>query len=423
MNLPKSGSNNIVIVRPIATIGDLVGTSAADPETIEVKNTYYYYEYAKNSNRTPKYITLKSKYDIQYLSADGTTISNGNLLNVMALSYDDMKNGHLLNRLKAGEPGFANVTTTENGGARIDGKYSFPGSDDFLKGENYPFPTILKQGNSINVHYGEWPREGIYWDESRASMDIFEDLQLEGDNKDFAVKTFKLLDPKPVLAYNLSKENFTITYSNGEKEEEAAVLSDNVADSQFTASPVGNEAILEAFSSEMTEEGEDGFASGVEVYEVTGAGETDAVQAEEPGTRTLSEEERIAEIMEIRYDDTEKCYLATVKALKTGATIITVSTTGIDNQPYMASFNLNVSADLSVFATPESVTQKIGQSQKIILHAVPTAQLSSAQAEAAIESVADSTSQVQASDGWTANSYSSIPNCFTISTKAFTAKV
>ena len=223
MNLPKSGSNNIVIVRPIATIGDLVGTSAADPETIEVKNTYYYYEYAKNSNITPKYITLKSKYDIQYLNADGTTISNGNLLNVMALSYDDMKNGHLLNRLKAGEPGFANVTTTENGGARIDGKYSFPGSDDFLKGENYPFPAIVTQENpfydadfpmsgeakNVYVHYGAWPLSGgLFTDIKSAEIDL---LTSDTGMQDIAVKYYQdgnLVDMTAAPSVSTSSGNF-----------------------------------------------------------------------------------------------------------------------------------------------------------------------------------------------------------------------
>ena len=421
IKMPSSKEQISVIksIEPLGSNGETPFENASNYHVkVLVENSYYY----KNNIPQTKTFAIKDhgrdgyekivetaygeqQRDWTNIESDAIALEWSQLAGLKPITKNNQEVylTEVLNRDPAGGTGgssFGAVTTILNNQS-VDGKYSFPGTRTDLEGENYPFPTILKQGE-INVHYGEWPREGIYWDESRASMDIFEDLQLEGDNKDFAVKTFKLLDPKPVLAYNLSKENFTITYSNGEKEEEAAVLSDNVADSQFTASPVGNEAILEAFSSEMTEEGEDGFASGVEVYEVTGAGETDAVQAEEPGTRTLSEEERIAEIMEIRYDDTEKCYLATVKALKTGATIITVSTTGIDNQSYRASFNLNVSADLSVFATPESVTQKIGQSQKIILHAVPTAQLSSAQAEATIESVADSTSQVQASDGWTA---------------------
>ena len=71
---------------------------------------------------------------------------------------------------------FATVTKKEND-QNVDGKYSFPGNRTDLEGENYPFPTILtqktKRGTSVNVHYGAWPLEGIFWRESRATMDNF----------------------------------------------------------------------------------------------------------------------------------------------------------------------------------------------------------------------------------------------------------
>ena len=93
---------------------------------------------------------------------------------------------------------FAKVTTEEND-QDVDGKYSFPGNRTDLEGENYPFPTILtqktKRGTSVNVHYGAWPLEGIFWRESRATMDIFEDMDLEqtdDSNPPRALKTFYL---------------------------------------------------------------------------------------------------------------------------------------------------------------------------------------------------------------------------------------
>ena len=51
-------------------------------------------------------------------------------------------------------------------------------------------------------------------------MDIFEDLQLNGgdSNDGWAVKTFNLLDRNGRLAATLKKDDFTITYSNGEED-------------------------------------------------------------------------------------------------------------------------------------------------------------------------------------------------------------
>jgi type II secretory pathway pseudopilin PulG len=75
---------------------------------------------------------------------------------------------------------FNTVTTTEQGVA-IDGKYSFPGTDTELKGLNYPFPTVLTQtdvfGNTVNVHYGAWPKLGIYWDKPSVDFNLYANRQ------------------------------------------------------------------------------------------------------------------------------------------------------------------------------------------------------------------------------------------------------
>lgn len=71
-------------------------------------------------------------------------------------------------------PDFQQVTTKENQ-ASINGKFSFPGSDKQLAGLDYPFPTILTQennGETVHVHYGRWPKFGIYWQEHQATMDL-----------------------------------------------------------------------------------------------------------------------------------------------------------------------------------------------------------------------------------------------------------
>lgn len=87
--------------------------------------------------------------------------------------------------------GFGWVTNMENG-STIHGKYSFPGSDAALQGQDYPFPTVLTQKNSlgetVNLHYGAWPKVGMFWNEGIVSMDLIADYEPTSG----AVKNLKL---------------------------------------------------------------------------------------------------------------------------------------------------------------------------------------------------------------------------------------
>lgn len=62
--------------------------------------------------------------------------------------------------------GFGEVTKIAVTGENIDGRFSF-GISQKLLGTNYPFPTILTQSSNLaennvaNVHYGDWPVQGI----------------------------------------------------------------------------------------------------------------------------------------------------------------------------------------------------------------------------------------------------------------------
>lgn len=60
--------------------------------------------------------------------------------------------------------------TTEENGQSAHGKYSFPGSAAALRGQDYPFPTVLTQGTAC-LHYGEWPSRGLYWSSGVLSLD------------------------------------------------------------------------------------------------------------------------------------------------------------------------------------------------------------------------------------------------------------
>ena len=45
-----------------------------------------------------------------------------------------------------------------------------PGSAAALRGQDYPFPTVLTQGTAC-LHYGEWPSRGLYWSSGVLSLD------------------------------------------------------------------------------------------------------------------------------------------------------------------------------------------------------------------------------------------------------------
>ena len=70
--------------------------------------------------------------------------------------------------------GFRWVTNEENGSS-IHGKYSFPGSDAALQGQDYPFPTVLRRPDKVNLHYGAWPKVGMFWSEGIVSLDLIAD--------------------------------------------------------------------------------------------------------------------------------------------------------------------------------------------------------------------------------------------------------
>lgn len=291
---------------------------------------------------------------------------------------------------------FAKVTTEEND-QDVDGKYSFPGNRTDLEGENYPFPTILtqktKRGTSVNVHYGAWPLEGIFWRESRATMDIFEDMDLEqtdDSNPPRALKTFYLdsnLVGDDSLGKGLTLNNgFTVEYSNGDDKDDTAIA---------------------AVSQQS--DWSDGFSEGVEISDgtetfVSASEAGDNVQTE---TQTSDQKDYIAQIVKLEYSETEKCYVATVEALKTGTTVITVRATvrkTVDNQKieleYQASFTLTVTADLTVYSDSAEIKGELHQtSDKITLYAVPTSQALSVKEAGSSGSTAEVGADGFSSDG------------------------
>ena len=389
-----SDTTDIKSIEPIGSNGETPFENDSNYHVrVQITNCYYYannipnivhFEICKQKGYTEKFNNWDLK---QWMLRNWTNIEGNPIgLDWSQMSGEKPVTGNetlldLLNKGQAEEDKFSTVTITEND-QEVDGKYTFPGNNPELEGENYPFPTILKQGNSINVHYGEWPLEGIYWEESRASMDIFEDMQLDGANAGSAVKTFNLIDPKPVLSTELKFSNgdFTVTYSNGEKDTTTA---------EFVADNSEN-VVFSAGTDDSESEDSDGFSSGSTQVQTVDSSETE----EEPGTVMLTGDDRIAEITDIVYDNNAKCYVATVKALKTGATIITVTARDGEGKEYSASFNLSVSADLSVYTDEDTIEQGVGGSKDVTLYAVPTA-LRSSVSTASVDEV-----QAVNIDGW-----------------------
>ena len=87
----------------------------------------------------------------------------------------------------------------------ISGKYSFS-DDPSQKGKNYPFPAVIRQGD-IYVHYGAWPRTGVYWTEGRPGMDIFADMKT-----DYAEKIFTLHSDTEIAR---DIDSFTVAPADG----------------------------------------------------------------------------------------------------------------------------------------------------------------------------------------------------------------
>lgn len=373
-------------IEPIGSNGETPHENSYNHHVrVEVKNCYYY------TNNIPE-SSLK-QFTVGNANNSNTWGKYTNIISdAMAISWNQLagnarieKKGTsktLLEWLNTDNTTlFETVTTTENG-QKVNGKYSFPGDRTDLDGEDYPFPTVLQQGSGnghVNVHYGEWPLEGIYWKESRASMDIYEDLVLEeGDNYGIALKDFELLDSKNVLGTDKTlgtgSNDLQVEYGSGEDESDIAAFASGSTESTEAVFTDGMDSGAEEFSSDME------ISDGTSDAAAVGATGTDTTADTRDSSRILDSKDYIAEVVAINYDSTKKCYVATVKARKTGTTVITVKTIGIDSQPYRASFTLTVTADLTVYASPASITQNVDASTDVTLYAVPTAMMTSTNA-------------------------------------------
>ena len=132
-----------------------------------------------------------------------------------ALSYEQMSGradiaGKSFTALLNGgsDDGSFHWVTTEENGQSAHGKYSFPGSDEALQGQDFPFPTVLVQDNVFGrarLHYGWWPSSGLYWSKGLLTLDMITDYDTAGGESAVTLDLrFEGTDPGtelPTLSY------------------------------------------------------------------------------------------------------------------------------------------------------------------------------------------------------------------------------
>lgn len=204
VEMPASGSAHIRCSQSIASIAEMQ-SSAFGSVTNPNINIYNCYAYEPNVKNTDDY---RSRNNNRYWNGQNnlhTGDSSGRYIRLYnkgnkpyvtyeQLSADKNQAGSVINLLNtAGQTkaDFDFVTVTENG-TKIDGKYSYPGNDAGLDGANYPFPTILRQtdtlGQRIRVHYGRWPKGALYWLETRKNFDLLEMYDAVSETSGITVK-------------------------------------------------------------------------------------------------------------------------------------------------------------------------------------------------------------------------------------------
>ena len=190
----NTNKNHVMAVYSLASNGEMQNSNftlnGVYNSDAYIQNCYALTDVAAN---TSDYIRVGSRADWRrQVELTGNTNSGRRVYltnngKTPYITYEQMQTA-LKDLLNGGESTstlkFDTVTVTENG-APIPGKYSFPGANaEMLDGLDFPFPTILTQkdmaGRTVNVHYGRWPTSGLYWERTRATLDLCADRSGEG---------------------------------------------------------------------------------------------------------------------------------------------------------------------------------------------------------------------------------------------------
>ncbi len=212
MNFPAM-QGTIRSISMITSLADRFDTSNVwATDGIMIQNCYYLensanfnienlpkYHIGSSRNSSPASLIQDSTYQQAMLKGNAmwmTKVSQDNTsgdvvgrkYEVTSKSYTELSSSEMANTLG---DAWNFVTTLENG-QDISGKYSFHAGQSKLEGKNYPFPTIIQQAEeteTVNVHYGEWPFDGAYWENGSDVMNLFDTLDDQGVSK----KQFKII--------------------------------------------------------------------------------------------------------------------------------------------------------------------------------------------------------------------------------------
>ncbi len=156
----------------------------------------YYFSGNRNNSianamtNTLKTSMLQGSSKWMYKIFKNNTNDDGNVINnVSGKTYSELSSDAMVNLLDANS--FNKVTTTDSQGQTVNGKYSFNAGNSQLDGKDYPFPTVIKEDTTINVHYGSWPNNNAYFEYGTYTLDIFKNIDLDSSDK-YAYMDLKL---------------------------------------------------------------------------------------------------------------------------------------------------------------------------------------------------------------------------------------
>ena len=204
VELPAIEKNQVKCSQSIASIGEMQAYFAPieNPYVI-VKNCYTYEGTAVNTDDYKSFKNVRTGWEQKDIVAYNASVDGRQVYRYVRIfnknnkspyvTYDQLSaksgaSGSVADLLNTNGDtkanfGFVTVIDPENG-AKIDGKYSYPGNDASLEGNNYPFPTILTQtdtlGKKVSVHYGRWPKGSLYWSEAMVDFDLLEMDYIDG---------------------------------------------------------------------------------------------------------------------------------------------------------------------------------------------------------------------------------------------------
>lgn len=208
-----------------SSLAAIMGWSGYAEAMLKGDMQYVKYHFNKSNNAKPS--ILNGLTGLKYEQMSDQTgraglITTENNSNNRTQSYSTFKDA-----LNQGAQGPFNWVSVEENNASIHGKYSFPGSDSELRGQDYPFPTVLTQtdifGATVHLHYGRWPKVGMFWKDGITTLDLIADYDQAADKSQ--IETQLVLNNTGLTLDANDAGSVTFTYGNGATESDVASAS------------------------------------------------------------------------------------------------------------------------------------------------------------------------------------------------------